>query len=102
MLADEFADMNILGPRSIGATPVTINVYVEDVDSVHVRALAQGAKEIRPVENQFYGDRSGHYEDPFGHRWNVSRMCLQTKCRSGPKSRWRQWAPSPPVAIMAL
>lgn len=72
MLADEFPDMNIRGPRSIGGTPVTINVYVEDVDSVHARALAQGATEISPVENQFYGDRSAQFEDPFGHRWNVS------------------------------
>ncbi len=72
MLADEFPEMDTRGPRSIGGTPVTINVYVEDVDAVHGRAIAQGAKEIRPVENQFYGDRSGQFEDPFGHRWNVS------------------------------
>jgi PhnB protein len=72
MLADEFPEMDIRGPRSIGGTPVTINVYVEDVDAVHGRAIAQGATEIRPVENQFYGDRSGQFEDPFGHRWSVS------------------------------
>jgi PhnB protein len=72
MLADEFPEMDVRGPRSIGGTPVTINVYVEDVDAVLARAIAQGAKEIRPVENQFYGDRSGQFEDPFGHRWNVS------------------------------
>jgi PhnB protein len=72
MLADEFPELNIRGPRSIGGTSVTINVYVEEVDAVHGRALAQGAKEIRPVENQFYGDRSGQFEDPFGHLWNVS------------------------------
>ena len=72
MLADEFPEMDIRGPRSIGGTPVTINVYVEDVDAVHAQAIAQGAKEIRPVETQFYGDRSGQFEDPFGHRWNVS------------------------------
>ena len=72
MLADEFPEMNIRGPRSIGGTPVTISVYVEDVDAVHARAIAHGATEIRPVEDQFYGDRSGQFEDPFGHRWNVS------------------------------
>ena len=60
------------GPKTLGGTPVTINVYVEDVDDVFQRALAAGAKELRPVEDQFYGDRSGEFEDPFGHRWNVA------------------------------
>ena len=72
MLADEFPDMNVRGPHSIGGTPVTIHIYVEDVDAVHARAIAQGAEEIGPVKNHFYGDRSGQFEDPFGHRWNVS------------------------------
>jgi PhnB protein len=71
MLADEMPDMGILGPRSVGGTPVTISVYVEDVDATFERALKAGATEKRPVENQFYGDRSGQFEDPFGHRWNV-------------------------------
>jgi len=51
---------------------VTISVYVEDVDDAFQRAIEEGAKELRAVENQFYGDRSGQFEDPFGHRWNVS------------------------------
>jgi PhnB protein len=72
MLADEHPEMEILGPRSVGGTPVTISVYVEDVDAVFERALAEGGKPIRPVENQFYGDRSGQFEDPFGHRWSVA------------------------------
>ena len=72
MLADEYPDMDYRGPKSIGGTPVTLSVYVEDVDDVYARALKAGAKQLRPVENQFYGDRSGTFEDPFGHRWNVS------------------------------
>ena len=72
MLADEFPDMGHRGPKSIGGTPVTISIYVEDVDDVFDRAVAEGATEIRPVENQFYGDRSGQLEDPFGHRWSVA------------------------------
>jgi PhnB protein len=72
MLADEFPDMGHLGPKALGGTPVTISVYVEDVDDVFQRALNEGAKELRPVENQFYGDRSGQFEDPFGHRWSVA------------------------------
>jgi PhnB protein len=72
MLADEFPDMGHRGPRSIGGTPVTIHIYVENVDDVFKRAIEKGAKELRAVENQFYGDRAGQFEDPFGHRWSVA------------------------------
>ncbi|HEY6624098.1 MAG TPA: VOC family protein [Acidimicrobiales bacterium] len=72
MLADEYPDMGYLGPKAVGGTPVTISVYVDDVDSVFQKALGAGATELRPLENQFYGDRSGQFEDPFGHRWNVA------------------------------
>jgi PhnB protein len=72
MLADEFPDMDVRGPKSIGGTPVTLHVYVEDADSVFDRAVEAGAKALRPMENRFYGDRSGQFEDPFGHRWDVS------------------------------
>jgi PhnB protein len=72
MLADEFPEMGILGPKAVGGTPVTISVYVEDVDAVFARALSAGATELRAVETQFYGDRSGQFEDPFGHRWSVA------------------------------
>jgi PhnB protein len=51
---------------------VTINVYVEDVDDAFDRAIRAGAQALRPVENQFYGDRAGQFEDPFGHRWSVA------------------------------
>ncbi|MGH2819427.1 MAG: VOC family protein [Actinomycetota bacterium] len=72
MLADEYPDMGIRGPQAFGGTPVTISVYVEDVDDVFDRAVKAGAKSIRPLEDQFYGDRSGQFEDPFGHRWSVA------------------------------
>jgi PhnB protein len=72
MLADEQPQMNMRGPRATGGTPVVLHVYVEDVDAVYRAAVAAGARAIRPVETQFYGDRSGHFEDPFGHQWNVS------------------------------
>jgi PhnB protein len=72
MLADAFPDMGYESPRKIGGTPVTISVFVEDVDKTFATALEAGAKELRAVENQFYGDRSGQFEDPFGHRWGVS------------------------------
>lgn len=72
MLADEFPERNIRGPESLGGTPVTMHLYIEDVDMVAQRAVAAGAKEIRPVQDQFYGDRSGMFADPFGHQWNIS------------------------------
>jgi PhnB protein len=72
MLADEHPEMGIRGPKAIGGTPVTISVYVDDVDGVFDRAVKEGATATRQVENQFYGDRSGQFEDPFGHRWSVA------------------------------
>jgi PhnB protein len=72
MLADEHPEMGIRGPRSIGGSPVILALYVEDVDARFRQALAAGAKELRPVKDQFYGDRSGTLEDPFGHMWTLA------------------------------
>lgn len=72
MLADEFPDMGNKGPKSIGGSPVTVSLYVENVDDVFKRAIAAGATEISPLSDQFYGDRTGAFEDPFGHRWHVA------------------------------
>jgi PhnB protein len=71
-LADEFPDMGFLAPTTVGGTPVNLSVYVEDVDATFDRAIKAGAKVLRPVENQFYGDRVGQFEDPFGHRWSIA------------------------------
>lgn len=71
MLADEYDDIGHIGPKKLGGTPVSICIYVEDVDAVFTKALQNGAKEIQPVEDKFYGDRAGTLEDPFGHKWNV-------------------------------
>jgi PhnB protein len=72
MLADEHPDMGHTSPKTIGGSPVTISLYVPDADDVFDRALKAGAKQLEPVEDKFYGDRAGQFEDPFGHRWNVS------------------------------
>jgi PhnB protein len=72
MLADEYPDMNFRSPKAYGGTPVTLHLYVADVDGVARRAVAAGAKQIRPVEDQFYGDRTGTFEDPFGHVWHLA------------------------------
>ncbi|MFE0464216.1 VOC family protein [Kitasatospora sp. NPDC058965] len=72
MIADEFPEAGAVGPKRVGGSPVLLNVYVPDVDAVFARALAAGAKELRPVNDQFYGDRTGSFEDPWGHRWSVA------------------------------
>jgi PhnB protein len=72
MLADEFPDMGFRSPQSIGGAGVSIHLYVEDVDAAFNRAVAAGAKVLRPVQDQFYGDRTGTLEDPFGHVWSIA------------------------------
>lgn len=72
MLAEEFPDMGYRSPRSLGGTPVSICLYVEDVDTLFNQAVAAGGKVQRPVQDQFYGDRSGTLSDPFGHVWTIS------------------------------
>jgi PhnB protein len=72
MLADEFPNMGAKSAQTLGGTPVSILLYVEDADALFRQAVAAGAKEERPVENQFYGDRMGALHDPFGHRWFVA------------------------------
>lgn len=72
MLADEFPDRDIRGPRSIGGTPVLLSLYVDDVDAVFARAVEAGASALEEPVDKFYGDRSGSFEDPFGHRWSVA------------------------------
>jgi PhnB protein len=72
MLADEFPEMGVLSAKTLGGTPVTIHLYVEDVDALASRAQAAGIKVLRPVEDQFYGDRAGKFEDPFGHQWHLA------------------------------
>ena len=72
MLADEYPDMGFKGPESLGGTPVSLMIYVDDVDKIYPEAIAAGGKEVRPLRNQFYGDRSGTLTDPFGHVWTIS------------------------------
>jgi PhnB protein len=72
MLADEHPEIGAHGPKTVGGTPVSLHVYLEDVDDVFERAIAAGARAVQPVEDKFYGDRSGTFEDPFGHHWNVA------------------------------
>lgn len=72
MLADENLEMGHRSAHTIGASPVSLYVYLPDVDKVVAKAVAEGAKIQRPVEDQFYGDRSGFIQDPFGHLWGIA------------------------------
>ncbi len=72
MLADEFPEMDHLGPKARGGTTVSLLVYVNDVDSAFKTAIDAGAKQLKPLENQFWGDRMGSLTDPFGHQWSLA------------------------------
>ena len=72
MMADEFPEMNVVGPTTLGNTSVGLLLYVDDVDQRVERAVSMGAKIEKPVQDQFYGDRTGTIVDPFGHKWTLA------------------------------
>jgi PhnB protein len=72
MLSDEYPEMKCHSPNSIGGSPVSMYVYVEDVDALFDKAVSAGAKVLDPVKDQFWGDRHGRLEDPFGHLWSIA------------------------------
>jgi PhnB protein len=72
MLADEYPQMGYRSPKALGGTPVSIMIYVPDVDTVYQQAIDAGATVVKPLQDQFYGDRSGTVTDPFGHVWTVA------------------------------
>jgi PhnB protein len=72
MLADEHPDYGAHSPETIGGSAASILLYVEDVDAAFAQAVQAGAKEVRPVQDQFYGDRAGTLQDPYGHKWSIA------------------------------
>jgi PhnB protein len=72
MLADEHPGMGFVGPQTLGGTPVSLMIYVDDVDTIFKQAIDAGGVELKPLQDQFYGDRSGNLKDPFGHVWTVA------------------------------
>jgi PhnB protein len=72
MLAEEVPSMNMLGPDTIGSSSVSLHLYVENVDEAYQQAIDAGATEFKPLQNQFYGDRSGMVKDPFGYYWSIA------------------------------
>lgn len=87
MLADEYPEAGAFSPKTVGGTPVTLHLYVEDVDATVDRAVAAGATLVRPVENEFFGDRTAMLLDPFGHRWHVATR----KEEVPPEEMQRRW-----------
>ena len=72
MLSDEFPEMGHVSPKTLGGSPVGIMIYVDDVDTIFNQAIAAGGEQQKPLQDQFYGDRSGTLKDPFGHIWTVA------------------------------
>jgi PhnB protein len=72
-LADEFPELGVLAPPSIGGTAVVLSLDVKDADTVFAQAIAAGADVRQPLQDTFWGDRHGQLDDPFGHRWNISQ-----------------------------
>jgi PhnB protein len=72
MVSDEHPDQGCLSPQTIGGSPITMHLYVPDADAFFARAIAAGATQLSPVEEQFYGDRAGRLQDPYGYRWHIA------------------------------
>jgi len=72
MISDEYPDFGAVSPETLGGSPIKLHIYVDDVDATFARSLELGATELRPVKDQFHGDRSGMLVDPFGHSWTLA------------------------------
>ncbi|MCW5724945.1 MAG: VOC family protein [Maricaulaceae bacterium] len=87
MLADEYPDFGALGPASIGGTPVKFRLEVADAQAAMTRAVKAGAVEVRPLKDEFYGDRTGMVADPFGHHWFIAQKVEDVS----PEEMQRRW-----------
>ncbi len=90
MLADEFPDMGNMGPKTRGGTTASFLIYVDDVDSAFKKAIDAGGTQRRAVEDQFYGDRAGTLEDPFGHQWTLATH-VEDVPESDLEARMNEW-----------
>lgn len=93
MLSDEFPNWGCLSPKTLGGNGSSLMIYTEDSDALAERAVAAGAKLVQPVTNQFWGDRMGMIEDPYGHRWSLA-TCVETVSPEEIKQRAAAWAAS--------
>jgi PhnB protein len=95
MVADEFPEMGVLSPQSVGGTSTVLNLYVEDVDALWERAVEAGAEVLHPLGDTFWGDRHGQITDPFGHRWGSPSTCATSRPRRFPAPQPRRSAVKP-------
>ena len=100
MLVDEMKEWGALGPKSLNGSPVTIHLYVDDVDAFVARAVKAGAKVTMPVDDMFWGDRYGKLEDPFGHHWSVATHLRDLSRAEVAKAAQKAFAemPAPPAS----
>lgn len=89
MLSDEYPDFGALSPQALGGSPVKLHLYVDDVDAVFAKALEAGAIEVRPVADQFFGDRMGEISDPFGHSWTLATR-IEDVSPEDMQTRWNE------------
>jgi PhnB protein len=87
MLSDEYPDFGAIAPETIGGSPVKLHIYVDNVDALFAKAIALGGIEVRPVKDQFFGDRSGMLLDPFGHTWMIATL----KEKVSPQDMQKRW-----------
>ncbi len=87
MMSDDFQMSTAKAPSAVGTTTVTLHVFTKNVDKLFQQALAAGAKEIMPLDNQFWGDRYGQLQDPFGHLWSLSQHIKMSKAEREEKQR---------------
>lgn len=93
MLSDEFPDMGVIGPKALGNTTVSLCLYVADADTVFERATTAGAIVRRPLKDEFYGNRAGQLEDPFGHIWHIQQHLEDVKPKVMQKRLDKMMAP---------
>ena len=92
MLSEENEAWGTKGPLTLGGSPMFLMIYVPDVDAAFARAIAAGASEVRPVADQFYGDRSGTLKDPFGHRWTLATRIEDVSAEEGQRRMEAEFA----------
>ena len=95
MLSEESAEWGTKGPLTLGGSPMFLMIYVPDVDAAFARAIAAGATEVRPVADQFYGDRSGTLKDPFGHQWTLATHVEDVSAEEGQRRMEAEFAKAP-------
>jgi PhnB protein len=95
MMADEFPEMGVLSPLSVGGTPIVLELLTDDVNALWERAVQAGAEVLHPLQDQFWGDRQGQLTDPFGHRWNLAQHVRDVPHEEIARAAWAAFGGQP-------